>query len=119
MVRDLAKPQPVGMAHIFPAAGEVDVGARTEDTGVNRLYEAAADLVEAARALRVTAGRGATWPAHPSVLGCVETVLCELRLAASAIADASPAPTRIDAGRMRASSRAQRMHRGLDNLEIA
>lgn len=118
MVRDFARTQPVGMVHIFPAAGEVDVGARPEDTGVNRLYEAAAELVEAARALRVTAGRHDTWPAHPSMLGCVETVLYELRLAATAIANASPAPIHVDRTPMRPSLRGQRMRRGLDNLEI-
>jgi hypothetical protein len=107
------------MPHIIRAVSEVDARARREEhAGVNRLYEAAAELVGAARALRETAGRRDTWPAHPSMLGCVETVLFELRRSTAAIADASRDPVASDRSSMRAS-REQLMCRGLDNLEIA
>jgi hypothetical protein len=119
IARKVPSTQPLGMPHIIRAVSEVDARARREEhAGVNRLYEAAAELVGAARALRETAGRRDAWPAHPSMLGCVETVLCELRRSTAAIADASRDPVASDRSSMRAS-REQVMCRGLDNLEIA
>jgi hypothetical protein len=58
--------------------------ARERDP-VNALYDHAAALVEAAAALRRTAGDPRGAPAAPAVLGCVETALRELRDAAAGL----------------------------------
>jgi hypothetical protein len=71
----------------------------------NRFYEPAGELVEAAAALRRQAGNEVAVAACPSVLGCVEVALSELRLAVRT---------------MEGSIGSQPlMRRGLDNLEVA
>ena len=72
---------------------------------VNRFYEQASELVEAAAALRRQATAELALPACPSVLSCMEVALCELRITAATMACAVESE--------------QLLRRGLDNLQVA
>jgi hypothetical protein len=94
------------------------LGLRATDE-VNRLYEAASDLMQAAGDLRDLAHGKRTVPAHPSVLGCIQTALEELGLAVAAIRAATD-EVRVGEGyRGQSVKHDVLMHRGFDNLEIA
>lgn len=86
---------------------------------VNRLYEAASDLLEAASDLRGVAQGNHAMPAHPSVLGCIETALLDLEKAVAAIRHATDQPSDAADPDRYPLRRMALMHRGVENLEIA
>lgn len=98
----------------------VDGQARPADT-VNAVFDAAAELVEAAAALRHAAEQPGAAGAAPAVLGCVEVV--ERQLAAVSRTLRDDADALLVAGRGCAttpsSDRSARMRSGFDNLEVA
>lgn len=85
------------------------------DADVNRIYESASDLVEAAARLRAAAGREHTWPAHPAVIGCIEATLGDLRATAAAMG-AAPAEAGSGRSRHRQRSRLMLVRRTLGSL---
>jgi hypothetical protein len=83
----------------------------------NELYDRGAELVEAAAAIRRIAGSREARRAVPAVLGCIESALQELEEATAALEQvvagvSPPGPGRQD-------PRADRMHRGYANLQVA
>jgi hypothetical protein len=86
------------------------------DLDVNRIYESASELVEAASRLRAAAGHRHTWPAHSAVIACIETALGDLRATVVAM---DPGPDGGDAaGDARQRSRVRRLRRGLETLAV-
>ena len=87
----------------------------------NALYDHGADLVEAAAAIRRVAGSPDAGRAVPAALGCIESALQELVLAAAALegttAEVAPsAPRCLDGSPDRV---VERMHRGFASLQEA
>ena len=85
------------------------------DADVNRVYENASELVEAAARLRDAAGREQAWPAHPAVIACIETTLSDLRETALAMACA-PVEAGSGHSRHRRRSRVMLVRRTLEGL---
>jgi hypothetical protein len=84
----------------------------------NELYDRGADLVEAATAIRRVAGSPDAGRAVPAVLGCMESALQELVLAAAALEETTAEVAAGTPGR-RADRVVARMHRGFTNLQDA
>ena len=82
---------------------------------VNRLYDSASELVEAARDVRDAAIVSESSEGHPAVLACVEEALDELWQAARAMRPGPEGRTPGAAG----AARDARVDRGLRNLEVA
>ena len=86
----------------------------------NELYDRGADLVEAATAIRRVAGSPEAGRAVPAVLGCIESALQELVLAAAALeqttAEVAASTPSVDG---RSDRVVERMHRGFANLQEA
>jgi len=91
-----------------PAAADLDL---------NRIYDDASELVEAASRLRAAAGHRHTSPAHPAVIACIETALDDLRATVVAM-DPGPDGADVD-GDARRRSRVLRLRRGLGTLAVA
>lgn len=104
----MSLPRPHPPAPAPPAPGDVDV---------NRIYESAGELVEAAVRLRAAAGRPHTEPAHPAVIACIETALGDLRATVVAMDPAVDGGHAAGDGRQR--SRLLRLRRGLGTLALA
>jgi hypothetical protein len=88
----------------------------------NELYDRGCDLVEAAAAIRRTAGSPRAVRAVPAILGCIECALEEL-LWASALLEETTAQSlgeRSGHGKdLRRQRRSDRMHHGYANLQQA
>jgi hypothetical protein len=87
----------------------------------NELYDRACELVEAAAAIRRSAGRPEAVRAAPAVLGCVHEAIGELSLACVALERgvAGAAQARAPIGDDRRRRVIERMHRGFGSLSAA
>jgi hypothetical protein len=108
----------VGESLSMRVSPTTDSLARAPD---NELYDRGADLVEAATAIRRVAGSPEAGRAVPAVLGCIESALQELVLAAAALEQttaevASSTPRCLDG---RTDRVVERMHRGFAHLQEA
>jgi hypothetical protein len=88
----------------------------------NELYDLACDLVEAAAAIRSSAGRPEAASAVPAVLGCLQEAIHELSQASMALEQT--AAEAVQAGEPAGDDRwrrrvIDRMHRGFENLSTA
>jgi hypothetical protein len=83
----------------------------------NELFDRGCDLVEAAAAIRGGVAARQAARAVPALLGCVEAAVAELRAASALLTTSS-----IEAGAAEDDAmarRAERMERGLANLQVA
>lgn len=86
----------------------------------NELYDRGCDLVEAAAAIRRSAGAREAGRAVPAVLGCIESALEELLWAAATLEQTTTDLTEpTDCATARTNRIAERMQRGYANLQQA